>query len=203
MKKLTGFTLIELMIVIAIVGILLTVGIPSMRTAISNSRAATLKDTLLIDIMYARNYAITNTVVVKMIPHGTNPQAADSADSVASLFEPNASGVNWGLGWLMFADTNDDNIYNTGEFILRNQPSFGPNAHISSGPGAHIGLGPQDLLDRLNPIGFNPAGTSIRQGVLSIAAFGCAGDNAYTLQINQIGQVISRDTDCPLAFTNL
>jgi prepilin-type N-terminal cleavage/methylation domain-containing protein len=203
MKKHNGFTLVELIIVVAIIGIVMMVAAPSMRAYISNSRAATIKDAILIDIMYARNHAITNEVIVKITPHGTDPQAVDSADSLASLFEPNASGVNWGLGWRMFVDTNNDNSYNADEITLRNQPSFGPGAHISSGPGAHIGLGPDNLLDRVNPIGFNPTGTSIRQGVLSIAAFGCAGDNARILQINQIGQVISRDTDCPTAFTDL
>jgi len=203
MKKYNGFTLVELMIVMAIAGILLAVAAPGLRVFIANSSANSLSSTLLIDIMFARNHAISNEVIVKMIPFGNDPAAIDIADSAASLFAPNATGVNWGLGWIIFEDDDNDNIIDAGELILRNHSSFGPGAHISSGPGGHIAGGPVGVLDRLNPIGFNPSGISVRSGVLTIAAFGCAGDNARTIQINQIGQAIGNNILCPQAFTDL
>lgn len=202
MKKYNGFTLVELMIVMAIAGILLAVAAPGMRAYISNSSSNSLSSTLLIDIMYARNHAITNEVIVKMIPFGKDPAAIDIADSAASLFLPNATGVNWGFGWLIFVDDDNDNIADADELIIRNHSSFGFQAHISSGPGAHIAAGPVGVLDRLNPIGFNPSGTAIRSGVLTIATFGCEGDNARTIQINQIGQVIGNNIDCPEEFSD-
>jgi prepilin-type N-terminal cleavage/methylation domain-containing protein len=202
MKKYNGFTLVELMIVVAIVGILSVVAVPSMRSYLSNTASNSLSNTLLIDIMYARNHAISNGVIVKIIPTG-------GADTGVSTFDPTTGGVNWGGGWTIFEDDNNNNVIDPdpdpdiNENILRSHLSFGPDAHISSGPGAHIGGGPVTVLDINNPIGFDASGFSITDGVLSVATFGCAGDNARTLQINRIGQVIGNDVQCPFDFTNL
>lgn len=201
MKKYNGFTLIELMIVMAVVSILIVVGAPSMRAYFANSFSNSLSNTLLIDIMYARNHAISNSVIVKMSPLGSNPNAADNEDTGLSLFIPNTTGVNWGWGWVIYVDNNDNDNLDLNEQIIRKQASFGPDALISSGPAG-------ELLDIDSPIGFNASGFAYGQGIntgrgtLTIGSLGCAGMNAKTIQINQIGQVIGTDIQCPLSFTN-
>lgn len=202
MKKNYGFTLIELMIVISIVGILMSVAVPGMRTYISNSSSNSLASTLLIDIMYARNHAISNEVIVKMIPIGTVVAPIGSNRTGASTYDPDTGGVNWALGWVVFVDTDDDNVRDNNEQIIRQQNTFGPDAHISSGPGAHIPTGVTTVLDANSPIGFDSLGFPANTGVLSIATNGCAGPNGTYIQINQIGQVISRGIQCPAVFTN-
>lgn len=195
MKKYNGFTLIELMIVIIIIGIMASVVMPTFRTYISNTASNSLSNTLLIDIMHARNHAITNETIVKMIPTG-------SSDRNASLFVPNAAGVNWGQGWIIFEDLNDNDIRDVDELIIRNHVSFGAEAHISSGPAGQ-------LLDANRPIGFDAtgisygAGVNTGRGILTIATFGCAGLNARSIQITQIGQIIGTDLPCPNAFSGL
>lgn len=194
MRKYNGFTLVELMIVVAIVGMFSTFAAPYMRSYISNSSSNSLSSTLLIDIMYARNHAISNETIVKMIPTG-------AADTGVSTFTPNSTGVNWGQGWTIFEDDNDNDNIDPGENIVRDHASFGAEAHVSSEPAA-------ELLDANRPIGFSATGLAYGQGVntgtgtLTIATFGCAGSNASTIRINQIGQVISDDELCPAAFTN-
>lgn len=190
-----GFTLIELMIVISIVGLLIAVATPGMRAYLSNSSANSMGNTLLIDIMYTRNHAITNELAVFMLP-------LDNTTG-ASTYTPASKGVNWGLGWIIGVDADSNGSFDAGEPIIRRQASFGPDAHISSGPGAHITSGVVSVLDRTNPIGFDNRGFPLNTGVLSIATNGCAGPNGQYIQINQIGQVISRSGQCPAAFTNL
>ena len=204
MKKINAFTLVELTIVLAIVGILATAAAPSMRSYISNSSANSLTNTLLIDIMYARNHAISNQVIVKMIPTGIQ-------NSGVSEFKPNSAGVNWGQGWVIFEDdnkndvddpTDDNNLLDKGEKVIRRHVTLGPDAHVSSSPQA-------ELLDANKPIGFNGQGlayglgANTGRGTLKIATFGCAGLNASTIQINHIGQVIKNDVQCPDGFTKL
>lgn len=190
-----GFTLIELMIVISIVGLLIAVATPSMRTYLSNSAANSMGNTLLIDIMYTRNHAISNGLTVFMLPLDNTLGA--------STYTPGSTGINWGLGWIIGLDADSSGTFDAGEPVLRTQASFGPDAHISSGPGLHIGSGTVNVLNRTNPIGFDDQGFPLNTGVLSIATNGCAGPNGQYIQINQIGQVISRSVQCPAAFTNL
>jgi type IV fimbrial biogenesis protein FimT len=57
----TGFTLVELMIVIAIFGILFSMASPSIATMFVNREADTLLAELEVDIQFARNQAISNT----------------------------------------------------------------------------------------------------------------------------------------------
>lgn len=194
MKKYNGFTLVELMIVLAIVSIMMIFAAPGMRAYISNSSSNSLSNTILIDIMFSRNHAINKRVIVKMIPTG-------AANSGVGLFTPNSAGVNWGQGWSIFEDGNDNDAIDAGERVLRVHLSFGTDAHISSGP-------INELLDINNPIGFNATGlaygrgANTGRGTLTIATFGCVGLNARTIRINQIGQVIGNDIQCPNAFTN-
>ena len=179
MKNNIGFTLVELLIVLAIAGILAMVAAPSMRTFISNSSANTLSSTLLIDIMYARNHAISNETTVTMRPN-------DATLGSGALVIP-GNGVNWGLGWQILEQGNLTPI--------RQHVSFGPGAQIRSTDAGNT-------LDQSRPIIFNASGIAINSGTLSVGVIGCAGANARTIQINQIGQVIGNDSQCDITFTN-
>jgi len=91
MDKKTGFTLIELMIVIAIAAILAVVGLPELRTFVLNSRLTGHKNDLVGSLNYIRGEAVST---------GQNNVTLSPYASVAS--------VGWNEGWRVWIDRDDD-----------------------------------------------------------------------------------------------
>ena len=96
MKKNTGFTLIELMIALAILGILLAVGLPSLKSFMQSSQTVASTNELIAAFNVARSEAIKRNISVT-ICESTNGKACAGSGS-----------DNWQDGWVMFVDSNTD-----------------------------------------------------------------------------------------------
>jgi type IV fimbrial biogenesis protein FimT len=86
-----GFTLIELIVVISIVGILMAIGVPSYRYVTTANRVAGEVNSLVGDLQYARAEAIKQGLTVSVC--ASNDGASCSGSSV------------WTQGWIVFIDT--------------------------------------------------------------------------------------------------
>jgi len=85
-----GFTLIELMIVIVIVAIFVTVGVPNFQNMIKDNRLSTQANSLISSLQLARSEALKLRTPVS-ICRSTNGTSC--------------AGVgNWDTGWLVFVD---------------------------------------------------------------------------------------------------
>ncbi len=119
MRRGRGFTLLELMTAIAVVGIVLAVGIPSFRTFIASNRLASQTNELLTALSLARSEAMKRGVAVTV---------CQSANQTSCQ----TSGSEWRVGWIVFAETAGGvGTVNTGEPIIASRPALPGNNSIS------------------------------------------------------------------------
>jgi type IV fimbrial biogenesis protein FimT len=109
-RKSAGFNLIELMVVLAVGAILLSVGTASYRYVTNSNRVSTEVNSLLGDLMLARSEAIKQGVNVITCPLSTGP----TCNNVST----------WQGGWMIFADVNNNGLYDTGDVLIRVQNAF-------------------------------------------------------------------------------
>jgi type IV fimbrial biogenesis protein FimT len=105
MKKSLGYTLIELMSMLAVVSILVSVGLPMLNVFFDSNRLVSNTNDLVAGLNIARSEAIKQQIRVTL---------CQSADTVSCT----GSG-QWEDGWIVFQDPNGNATVDGGERILR------------------------------------------------------------------------------------
>jgi len=99
----SGFTLLELMAVVAVGGILLAIGLPAFGSFIKSSRITTQTNSLITALHLARNEAINRGHDIRVL------SLSDSTD--------------WASGWEVRLDVNNNGVTDSGatvDIVLRN-----------------------------------------------------------------------------------
>jgi type IV fimbrial biogenesis protein FimT len=122
MNKFHGFTLIEAMVVVAIVAILTTLAAPSFKSLIQSNAMSGNVNSFLADMRYARSEAIRRGGAV-VICRSTSPETSPACDGT------NNAANDWQTGWIIFDDLNKDGNLDSGEPVLRVQ---GPVTNMDS-----------------------------------------------------------------------
>ncbi|HET6724947.1 MAG TPA: GspH/FimT family pseudopilin [Gammaproteobacteria bacterium] len=114
-----GFTLIELMVTIAIAAILVTAGVPAFIQFVQNNRRAAELNGLVRALNMARSTAVRQRTTVRVCA------SSNQTDCI----------TDWSKGWIVFADKDDDKTADTGELIHVFPPLDGGNnlfPHVST-----------------------------------------------------------------------
>ena len=107
----SGFSLIESMIVITILSLLFSAAIPSLTGLISKSKISKTSNELFHSLSLARSYAITRNQKVHVCAlNSINPLQCDTQRDFNS---------NWSLGWMVFADSNNNNDFDSEDIVIR------------------------------------------------------------------------------------
>ena len=106
-----GFTLVELLVVLAVGAILLAIAIPSYAFLVNSSRLAAVTNDLVTALHLARSEAIKRGMRVTVCKTSNAMADTPVCDTTAS----------WQQGWLVFVDGGTKGVIDSGDTLLRVQ----------------------------------------------------------------------------------
>ncbi len=178
MKRHLGLTLVELVVTLAVMLIVITIGAPLYRSLQANNRAAAQTGALVAALNLARSEALTRGV----------PVAACARVNGAKTC--NTGSYNWADGWLVFVDNNPKN----GELDTGDEDLIRVSDALSGSPTVTF----DSAYVRFAADG--SAGTGGTVG-LRIHQAGAKGTQDRCVQITAVGQVrasrIGSGDSCP------
>ena len=116
-----GFSLVELIVIMTIVGIIIGIAVPSYRYVTNSNRVSSEVNLLLGDMQFARSEAVKEGSPVAVCP-GT---ATTSGTTITGTCL--TSGASWQGGWIVFSNVAGDGVVGTNDQVLRVQPQLNSN----------------------------------------------------------------------------
>lgn len=167
-----GFTLVELMITLAILSIITSFALPSFREIILNQRIGSDTNELVGSLNLARSESVKRKI----------PVAICSKQSGAQSCSGNGK---WNDGWLIWIDNNRDGVYDAGEEILRERPELSRSVELTTNNGTAV-------------FAYQPNGSaSIPSVTFEICDTQRSGELGRSIQINLTGRPKTAKFRCP------
>lgn len=167
-KKTTGFTLIELMTVGAVLAITLSIAVPGMQRTISNTRLRAEASRLLSALALARSEAIGRNGLVSVCP------SAFGSDGIARCSKSYAD------GWIVFSNRDKDRVVDKGsDEIIR----------VFSGlPSGYSLTNKAGTIDAHELISYYPDGSSRKNRTLMICPTTGQHVPSWSVVMNMVGR---------------
>lgn len=167
MPRTPGFTLVELLVTVAVAAILLALAVPGFGALVRSNRAEVQASSLVNSLGYARSEAVKRGVQVTV--------------------SPLAAGAPWNGGWRVWIDRNGDGAYAAGaDDELQVLAAFSGDATLAPSAGAVI-------FDRIG----NEAGLAIGATNTFAYRVGTFCRLGRDITVNHMGRISSRRINCP------
>lgn len=113
----TGFSLLELMVTVAVLAITVTIALPSFTSTIQNNRLSTQANQFIAALQLTRSSAISRNQRITLCKSSDGSSCTTNGD--------------WTQGWIIFVDNNSDATLDIGEELLRVQTSLDGNTTLN------------------------------------------------------------------------
>lgn len=182
-KKQNGFTLIELVVTVAVLSIVIGMAVPGFNAMIKRSQSQTLGRDILEALNYARSEAVKRGARVTICP---------STDGLKCL-----NATNWAKGWMVFVDgALTDGAVPVITTPLRHWNDLNSGAVMTATQGvggaaiAFTRFSSTGMLARLNTV-------DTQSRVFRTYVTKCKGDAANSITVGIAGMIAIAPANCP------
>ena len=173
-----GFSLIELMVVLTIVGILIRIGTSTYSSVITSSNISSESNALWGDLQYARSQSIKQGLIVTVCAASTSGNAP---------YTCSGSATTWSSGWVTYTGTTSGAV--TQALLLRVQKPLLSTYTMKS-----------TSTNALSSVSFNSYGFTTTRGSVTVSPPTGSSISSKTVCISAVGnvQIVSGgDSSCP------
>lgn len=177
MKKVqAGFTLVELMITLAVAIIVLAVGIPMYGSIVANNRAVAQANMFVTALNMAKSEAVAQGIPVAVCAN------ASATNVTASSLTCGGSG-DWANGWFVFQDVDSDATRDSSETVLKLWQALEPGSNVTASVG----------FVRYSSIGENTGSATD----FELTQDETKGNQTRCVFVNAMGQIRTERNACP------
>ena len=172
--KQNGFTIIELMVTITVLGVLLGIGVPAFSNLIRNNRLATQANAIVGALNYARGEAATRGLPITVCAASNATQTACSNNA-----------ADWANGWLVFTDrTGTPGVVDGTDVVLQTGSGLAGGFSLNTTASfVRFGAGPQP-------------GTDLTFTIRPVDSSYCASTGQRRVAISRTGRINTSKSTC-------
>lgn len=177
-QGINGFTLVELIITLAIAAIITTMAVPSFQAMIRKNRMATQTNEFISALHLARSEAVKQGQRITICKSTNSTASSPACDT--------SNSIGWDRGWIVFVDGDEDAALDTTEVILHIHGSLGGGNHLTGNTNVadYISYAPNGMTELITG--------ALQMGTITL----CHPPKARQIIISSTGRARTEKADC-------